>query len=142
MNELKCPHCQAENREGVKFCRKCGKSFTTELKCPNCNHINLEDSDFCEECGHSLVETASTSSQPDEPTKPTHIEPTSFVNDRYQVIRKLGEGGKKKVYLSTTRNSTETLPLLLSRPKTSTKKDENALPVKPRLWVNWVTIPT
>jgi tetratricopeptide (TPR) repeat protein len=99
VNELKCPHCQAENREGVKFCRKCGKSFTTELKCPNCNHINLEDSDFCEECGHSLVEQPVEPTRLSEPSKLSATEPTSFADGRFQVKKKLGEGGKKKVYL-------------------------------------------
>ncbi|MBW1820522.1 MAG: zinc ribbon domain-containing protein [Deltaproteobacteria bacterium] len=31
---MKCPECQFENREGVKFCEECGATF--ELECPAC----------------------------------------------------------------------------------------------------------
>jgi hypothetical protein len=31
---MKCPDCQFENRERVKFCEECGAEL--ELKCPNC----------------------------------------------------------------------------------------------------------
>ena len=48
---------------------------------------------------------ASTSAQPKTPEMPPTAtfsldQPTSFANDRYQVQRFLGEGGKKKVYLA------------------------------------------
>jgi ribosomal protein L40E len=93
---MKCPNCGVESREGAEFCRKCGKSLVTELVCPHCGYTNLEDSTFCEKCGQSLVESAST---PTKESGTSTTEPTSFVNDRYKVIKKLGEGGKKKVYL-------------------------------------------
>ncbi|UCC17470.1 MAG: protein kinase, partial [Dehalococcoidales bacterium] len=91
---MKCPHCQADNPEGSEFCRKCGKSLKVEITCPQCGHENLPDSVFCNKCGQPLTEPALN------PTKEsTTTEPTSFVDDRYQVKKKLGEGGKKKVYL-------------------------------------------
>jgi len=31
---MKCPECQFENREGIKFCEECGATF--ELECPAC----------------------------------------------------------------------------------------------------------
>ncbi|NIO19513.1 MAG: zinc-ribbon domain-containing protein, partial [Candidatus Aenigmarchaeota archaeon] len=31
---MKCPKCQFDNREGVKFCEECGAKM--ELECPNC----------------------------------------------------------------------------------------------------------
>ena len=31
---MKCPKCQFDNREGVKFCEKCGTSM--ELVCAKC----------------------------------------------------------------------------------------------------------
>ncbi len=89
-----CPHCQAENTDTAKFCIDCGQPFHTESICPQCNHINKPTAKFCEECGYSLAEP--TPAQ----TKPS-TEPTSFADDRYKVKRKLGEGGKKKVYLVT-----------------------------------------
>ena len=52
---MKCPKCQYENREGDKFCRKCGAEL--ELVCPRCQHHNEPDSLFCDECGTGLAET-------------------------------------------------------------------------------------
>jgi class 3 adenylate cyclase/tetratricopeptide (TPR) repeat protein len=50
--EMKCPRCQFENREGAKFCKRCGNKF--ELTCPSCGHTCELDSVFCDECGHDL----------------------------------------------------------------------------------------
>ena len=95
---MKCPNCQAENREGAEFCRKCGKSLQAEITCPQCGHINLPDSAFCEKCAHSLKEVLPLKKP--KPRKPSNVEPTSFADGRYQVKKLLGEGGKKKVYLA------------------------------------------
>ena len=89
---MKCPKCQAENREGVKFCEECGAKM--ESVCPNCGASIPPDKKFCGECGHSLVEEAP------QPAKPPSPEPTPFVGGRYQVKKFLGEGGKKRVYLA------------------------------------------
>jgi hypothetical protein len=50
---MKCPKCQFENREGVKFCEKCGVKI--ELVCPNCGTKLPLDRQFCGECGHNLT---------------------------------------------------------------------------------------
>src|SRR3989304_1161991 len=91
---MKCPHCQAENREGAEFCRKCGRTLQQDLICPKCGHINLPDSGFCEKCAHALVESGPPLTKQDAP------QPTSFAGGRYKVKKFLGEGGKKKVYLA------------------------------------------
>ncbi|MHC4687611.1 MAG: zinc-ribbon domain-containing protein, partial [Planctomycetota bacterium] len=49
---MKCPKCQFDNREGVKFCEKCGAKM--ELVCPNCGAEVPLDRQFCGECGHDL----------------------------------------------------------------------------------------
>jgi class 3 adenylate cyclase/tetratricopeptide (TPR) repeat protein len=49
---MKCPKCQAENRETRKFCGKCGAPLA--VKCPQCGSENLPGEDFCGECGHDL----------------------------------------------------------------------------------------
>ena len=51
---MKCPKCQFENREGAKFCKKCG--IELELVCPSCGHPYEPDSTFCDECGQRLEE--------------------------------------------------------------------------------------
>jgi tetratricopeptide (TPR) repeat protein len=89
---MKCPKCQAELPDNAKFCGVCGQSLKAERVCPQCGHANPQDFQFCLQCGHALAEPV--------PTPPPSAEPTSFVNGRYQVKKFLGEGGKKKVYLT------------------------------------------
>ncbi len=94
---MKCPKCQADNPEGVKFCGECGQPFLVELTCSNCGHKNPAGVKFCHECGQPLSETATKTLSTANPTVST---PTSFAHGRYQVKKMLGEGGKKKVYLA------------------------------------------
>ena len=49
---MKCPGCKFENREGAKFCKKCGSKL--ELACPKCGYSLTPDSLFCDECGFNL----------------------------------------------------------------------------------------
>ncbi|UCH00093.1 MAG: zinc ribbon domain-containing protein, partial [Deltaproteobacteria bacterium] len=51
---MKCPECQFENPEGIKFCGGCGSKL--ELICPNCNYSNPNNFRFCGECGHNLTQ--------------------------------------------------------------------------------------
>ena len=49
---MKCPNCNAENAEGMKFCGECGTKLPEPMNhCPTCNKdwpINMK---FCGECG-------------------------------------------------------------------------------------------
>jgi class 3 adenylate cyclase/DNA-binding transcriptional ArsR family regulator len=56
---MKCPKCQFENPEGMKFCGECGVKL--EKTCPKCNSSNPPGFKFCGECGHNLT-------LPSEPT--------------------------------------------------------------------------
>ena len=49
---MKCPKCQFENRESVKFCEKCGEKL--ELICPGCSARLPPDRLFCGHCGRDL----------------------------------------------------------------------------------------
>jgi len=49
---MKCPKCQFDNREGVRFCEECGTKF--ELKCPSCKANIPIGRKFCGQCGHEL----------------------------------------------------------------------------------------
>jgi len=49
---MQCPRCQFENREGVKFCEKCGTKM--EFVCPNCGAKIPLDRQFCGGCGSKL----------------------------------------------------------------------------------------
>src|SRR5512136_124975 len=51
---MKCPKCQFDNREGVKFCEECRAEL--ELVCPQCGaNISLSRR-FCGECGYDLTD--------------------------------------------------------------------------------------
>jgi len=62
--KMKCPKCQFENREGIKFCEKCGAKL--ELVCPNCRANIPLDREFCGECGHNLATPSPTQAPPVE----------------------------------------------------------------------------
>ena len=49
---MKCPKCQAENREVRKFCGECGAKLI--LACPECGSENLPSEKFCGACGQKL----------------------------------------------------------------------------------------
>ncbi len=46
---MKCPRCQAENREGARFCRECGA--TLGAVCSSCGAKVEAGSKFCDGCG-------------------------------------------------------------------------------------------
>src|SRR5216117_4328364 len=47
---MKCPRCQAENREGARFCRECGATFGRAV-CSSCGAKVEAGSKFCDGCG-------------------------------------------------------------------------------------------
>ena len=49
---MRCPQCEFENPEGMKFCGECGTKL--ERTCPKCNFINPPKFKFCGECGQNL----------------------------------------------------------------------------------------
>jgi ABC-type oligopeptide transport system substrate-binding subunit/class 3 adenylate cyclase/tetratricopeptide (TPR) repeat protein len=58
---MQCPTCNAENRVGAKFCRKCGAALT--LVCTKCAAELAPDSMFCDECG-TQVSAAAQEAEP------------------------------------------------------------------------------
>ena len=52
---MKCPRCQADNREGRRFCAECGASLN--LACPSCGFSNEAGEKFCGGCGQPLIST-------------------------------------------------------------------------------------
>jgi predicted ATPase/class 3 adenylate cyclase len=53
---MRCSKCGSENREGRKFCTKCGTPFLAT--CPKCGAAVGPDESFCGECGTALGDTA------------------------------------------------------------------------------------
>ena len=61
---MKCPKCQADNREEVIFCEDCGAKL--ELACPDCGVSIPFGKKFCGKCGHNLGTSSSTQAPPVE----------------------------------------------------------------------------
>ena len=57
-----CAGCGHENREGAKFCRKCGAAFVAA--CPQCGTAVAPEDAFCDACGHALTTTSPATSIP------------------------------------------------------------------------------
>src|SRR5581483_1295714 len=88
-----CPNCQKPNRIGAKFCRDCSEPLTTTRKCPHCGAQNRLQARHCRQCGRNLMAFA-------PPRLGTgNLVPKTLVANRYQIIRKLAQGGMGAVYL-------------------------------------------
>jgi class 3 adenylate cyclase len=89
---MKCPKCQFDNREGIKFCEKCGTIM--ELVCAKCAAKIPPDRQFCGECGHDL-------SRPEEAPPIDYNQPQSytpkFLAEKILTTRSSIEGERKLV---------------------------------------------
>src|SRR5262245_2838113 len=50
---MKCHWCQADTRNGARFCRECGGTFAAG--CPSCGAKVEVGSKFCDSCGAALT---------------------------------------------------------------------------------------
>src|SRR3954451_8984911 len=67
------------------------------MRCPSCGNENREEARFCDSCGADLsAEPAAP--EPREETLPAEV--PAEIAGRYRVRRFLGQGGRKRVYLS------------------------------------------
>ncbi len=48
---MKCPNCQAEIADSVKFCPECGSKTNQARICSNCGIELMQNAKFCPECG-------------------------------------------------------------------------------------------
>ncbi len=55
---MNCASCGSANREGRRFCGRCGASLVNA--CPACGAANDADENFCGQCGTQLRATATT----------------------------------------------------------------------------------
>ena len=53
-SEHMCPHCNAKNPAGQKFCGECGKPMVVGIVCPSCGKVNATGQKFCGDCGAKL----------------------------------------------------------------------------------------
>lgn len=89
-----CVGCGASNRTGARFCGDCGAALVSELRCGSCGVANRPGHRFCDECGTPLESTAN------QPVSTSGGTPGAYGNGRYEIVRFLGEGGRKRVYLA------------------------------------------
>jgi class 3 adenylate cyclase len=57
---MRCKNCEADNREGARFCDKCGAKLSP--LCPSCGAENRPDAKFCDSCGSALTATVPANS--------------------------------------------------------------------------------
>jgi class 3 adenylate cyclase/tetratricopeptide (TPR) repeat protein len=93
---LACSECGFENSAGMKFCGQCGAGL--EKQCAQCDATNSPEFRFCGQCGSELDAAPGTVSG--VAPAPRIETPSTFASDRYRILRPLGEGAKKRVYLA------------------------------------------
>jgi double zinc ribbon protein len=49
---MRCPRCESDNPEGMKFCIECAAPLTR--RCPHCDFANPPQARFCGQCAASL----------------------------------------------------------------------------------------
>ena len=94
---MQCSRCQAENRSGAQFCRRCGAPLV--VTCPRCQ-VQLEpDSRFCDRCGADLAPSAVI--EPDGRLKLQARSPGSYtpahLAEKILTSRSALEGERKQV---------------------------------------------
>jgi class 3 adenylate cyclase len=81
------------------------------MRCPSCGNDNREGARFCDNCGAELIGEAPAPEAPPVESLPADV-PTQIAG-RYRVRRFLGQGGRKRVYLSTDTSSGAEVALAL-----------------------------
>lgn len=94
-----CDSCGRDNPERSGFCGNCGAILS--VKCNRCGGLNRAGQRFCGSCGESLQEI-SKSATVIAPALEERVRrlPDMIGGQRYKVLKLLGEGGSKVVYLA------------------------------------------
>ena len=94
-----CDSCGRDSPEGSSFCGNCGTVL--RIKCPRCGALNRASQRYCSTCGvslHEISNSATLIAPAVEP--PIRRLPETIGGTRYTVLKLLGEGGSKVVYLA------------------------------------------
>jgi class 3 adenylate cyclase len=95
---MRCPRCQAHNREGRRFCGECGA--TLAFICPTCGFSNDGGEKFCGGCGAPLGATrppSPTSRPPDPQLRSPESYTPQHLAERILTSRGALEGERKQV---------------------------------------------
>jgi len=91
---MKCSRCQAENREGARFCRECGAAFGAV--CSSCGAKVEAGSKFCDGCGAPLAATPEPGLGPSRFASPESYVPKHLA-ERILTSKAGLEGERKQV---------------------------------------------
>ncbi len=91
---MKCPRCQAENREGARFCRECGATFGAV--CSSCGAKVEAGSKFCDGCGTPLAATPVPAPGPSRFASPESYTPKHLA-EKILTSKAALEGERKQV---------------------------------------------
>ena len=96
---MACNNCGRDSPEGSGFCGNCGAILVT--KCDRCGAANRPGQRFCGSCGESLqgISKSATVIAPALEDRARRL-PVTIGGKRYTVLKLLGEGGSKVVYLA------------------------------------------
>src|SRR5262249_31672091 len=91
---MKCFRCQADNRDGARFCRECGATFAAV--CPSCDAKVGAGSKFCDNCGAALAGAATRPSTASQFASPDSYTPKHLA-ERILTSKAALEGERKQV---------------------------------------------
>ncbi len=89
---MKCPKCQVEIPEGMRFCGGCGTPLARS--CPHCNFSNPPQFKYCGECGRPFGQSEEPSLRPS--TRP-QLSPPKYLAEKILLSRGALEGERKQV---------------------------------------------
>ncbi len=100
-----CSACDHENPTVAKFCQECGARL--KCACLGCGTELPPQAKFCHECGQRTEPALETPAALPELARdreasvgPSPRMPQKLSQGRYEILREIGEGSKKRVYLA------------------------------------------
>jgi Adenylate and Guanylate cyclase catalytic domain/Double zinc ribbon len=91
---MRCPRCEADNPEGMKFCIECAAPLTR--CCPQCGFANPPQAKFCGQCATSLT-GQSSGSHPSSAAQPPLIYTPGHLAEKILTSKTALEGERKQV---------------------------------------------
>jgi hypothetical protein len=91
---MRCPRCEADNPEGMKFCIECAAPLTQ--RCPQCGFANSPLAKFCGQCATALTGQTPAAHPSSAPQPPLSYTP-GHLTERILTARSALEGERKQV---------------------------------------------
>jgi Double zinc ribbon/Adenylate and Guanylate cyclase catalytic domain len=91
---MRCPRCEADNPEGMRFCIGCAAPLTR--RCPSCGFANPPQAKFCGQCATSLIGQKATPHPSPAPQPPLSYTP-GHLAEKILTSRSTLEGERKQV---------------------------------------------